>query len=108
MLSFCLVPIKIERGVIMARRIVTNNNKKRIDILRPNLTIVRYETGEVYFSYQTEVAFRGVDGQLIVSQNEWSNTTGRHLNIIDGGNKEARIPHVDFMELLEEKIGILN
>lgn len=45
----------------------------------------------VWFSYKTPVAFRGQDGKRYVRVNDWSTTTGKHLNAIDGGNKKARI-----------------
>lgn len=46
---------------------------------------------DFYFSYRTLVAFRGRDGRLIVRQNDWGPTTGRHLNTIDNGRKDARL-----------------
>lgn len=44
-----------------------------------------------YFSYKTLVAVsgRGI-GRRIVHQNYWSQTTGKHLNWIDGGSAEAK------------------
>lgn len=56
-----------------------------------------------FFSYQTLVAFDGVDG-LKVIQNYWSTTTGKHLNWIDGGKKENRLTEEEFKAELE-KIG---
>ena len=68
------------------------------------LTTLYIDDKIIYFSYETPVAFW--DGyKLHVSQNEWSRTTGRHLNAIDGGDKEAkedRIPHSVLMEMLSE------
>lgn len=49
---------------------------------------------KVYFSYDTLVAFKGYDSKgnyyFCVHKNEWGNTTGKHLNIIDGGTPEAK------------------
>lgn len=45
-----------------------------------------------WFSYQTLIAFQKCGGPLIVRQNDWSVTTGKHLNKIDGGNKKTRLP----------------
>lgn len=56
----------------------------------------------LYFSYDTVVAFDNGDG-LVVRQNDWSTTTGKHLNAIDGGNKKARIPGTVF----EEKLNVV-
>ena len=50
----------------------------------------------LYFSYETLIAFQ-LDSELIVSENIWSNTTGKHLNIVDGGAKSRRIPHEQFV-----------
>lgn len=50
---------------------------------------------EVYFSYKTPVAFRA-GGRLVVRQNDWGPTTGKHLNAIDDGAKASRISSVEF------------
>jgi len=45
----------------------------------------------VWFSYRTPVAFQ-VDGHSrVVRQNDWSTTTGKHLNWIDGGDKKSQV-----------------
>lgn len=44
---------------------------------------------EFYFSYETLVAFKH-NGNLYVHQNDWSRTTGKHLNWIDGGSDKAK------------------
>lgn len=59
-----------------------------------------------YFSYETCVAFLDprTDG-LVVSENVWSVTTGKHLTHLDGGSKEAkarRLPHDEFVKALEK------
>ena len=38
---------------------------------------------DVYFSYKTPVAFRAPGFGLVVRENEWGPTTGKHLNAID-------------------------
>lgn len=60
---------------------------------------------ELYFSYQTVVAFQeSFPGRLTVCHNIWSNTTGRHLNEIDGGAKEDRLYPDAFQEQLSKVI----
>lgn len=59
----------------------------------------------VWFSYQTPVAFRGADGRRYVRVNDWSTTTGKHLNAIDNGDKRSRIPGVEFERLLAAEFG---
>ena len=50
----------------------------------------------VYFSYRTPVAFSTAKTGLVVRQNDWSTTTGKHLNAIDNGNKKARLTGAEF------------
>ena len=59
---------------------------------------------ELYFSYQTIVAFRTGGHKMVVAQNIWSNTTGRHLNEIDGGRKEDRVNPNTFQKQLNEAL----
>lgn len=55
---------------------------------------------QVYFSYKIPIAFRA-GSRLVVRENDWSNTTGRHLNTIDGGDKSSRVSGKEFEKLLE-------
>ena len=57
---------------------------------------------EVYFSYQTPIAFRYRHG-LVCSENAWSTTTGKHLNWIQP-DKKQRVPHEEFKRLLQEAL----
>lgn len=56
---------------------------------------------DIYFSYATVVAFRDDGSGLVVSQNDWGPTTGKHLNAIDE-NKSRRIPRAEFEAKLDE------
>lgn len=49
-----------------------------------------------YYSYSTIVAFSSPFTGLIVHENDWSTTTGKHLNWIDGGNKKNRLNDTEF------------
>ena len=44
----------------------------------------------VWFSYKTPVAFQVGFGDCVVRQNTWGPTTGKHINAIDGGTREAK------------------
>ena len=44
-------------------------------------------------------------GDLFVRVNDWSTTTGKHLNAIDGGNKKARIAGDKFEAMLAQQVG---
>jgi hypothetical protein len=79
--------------------------------VRINLKVVasalyRVSVGDraLYFSYETCVAF-SIGSVLYVSENVWSVEAGKHLNSIDGGKKESRLPHAEFMELLHSHFG---
>jgi hypothetical protein len=50
---------------------------------------------QLWFSYCTCIACRE-RGRRYVSENAWAQTTGRHLNAIDGGDKKARLPRAAF------------
>lgn len=69
--------------------------------LAANFTRVSVGDVSVWFSYETPVAFSVGGAAPVVRQNDWSNTTGRHMAQIDGGDKAAkaaRIPGDDFLD----------
>tara|TARA_Y100000034_G_C6882549_1_gene404637 strand:- start:947 stop:1246 length:300 start_codon:yes stop_codon:yes gene_type:complete len=55
-----------------------------------------------WFSYDTVVAFREDGHSRRVRENDWSTTTGKHINWIDGGDKKSRIPSDDFEKELNK------
>jgi|TARA_R110000823_G_scaffold139565_2_gene269403 hypothetical protein len=70
-----------------------------------NNTLVSTSRGDVYYSYQTQVAFRTPQTGLVVRENEWGPTTGKHLNSIDGGSKIAKHHRINgdtFMDQLQQ------
>ncbi len=58
----------------------------------------------IWFSYHTPIAFRAPGCPRIVRQNDWSTTTGKHLNAIDGGNKKSRVTSERFEELWKQHV----
>lgn len=56
---------------------------------------------DFYYSYQTLVAARVRGHGLIVHTNDWGPTTGKHLNWIDGGNRDARVSREAFTATLQ-------
>lgn len=59
----------------------------------------------LYFSYNTLVAFRGwIDNKpcFYAIKNYWGNTTGKHLNWLDGGSKESRLDENLFNRLFNK------
>jgi hypothetical protein len=80
----------------MMPSIQTGNNTATVSINGVNL----------WFSYSTLIAFQ-VGSVLVVHQNDWSKTTGKHFNAIDGGGREAVAKRVDddtFMCLYGEHV----
>ena len=68
-----------------------------------NTTAVQIGGTTLYFSYDTLVAVtKGVNKKVAI--NTWSNTTGKFLNDIDGGSKEAKANRVPQQDLLLIKL----
>jgi len=66
-----------------------------INPIKPNFNEVRINGFRFFFSYKTLVAVKK-GNKLLISENQWGNTTGRHLNEIDP-DKKKRIPHNEFL-----------
>lgn len=60
----------------------------------------------LFFSFKTLVAF-GVSKKLFVSENAWTQTTGKHLTQIDGGDRAARIPNEQWEKYARMAIPLL-
>ena len=67
-------------------------NKNLVTISKGNKWV------KLYFSYRTLV---GVD--MIVSQNQWSRTTGKLLNELEP-NKKVRVPHEEVLKEADKRI----
>lgn len=63
---------------------------------RPNFTVVEIGPIELYFSYETVVGYRTEEEGVVLSENVWGVTTGKHLNFIDS-HKPSRLPHDQFV-----------
>ena len=59
---------------------------------------------KVWYSYKTPVAFRAWGNPLVVRENTWGPTTGKHLNAIDDGDKANRVSSERFEELWAKQI----
>lgn len=70
-------------------------NTKQIEVVIGRLTL--------YFSYETVIAFHSPKMGLVISENIWTMTTGRHLNEIDP-DKSIRLKHGDFLEKLSQTL----
>jgi len=66
-----------------------------------NTLCVSFDGFRLFYSYKTIVAYSDpVDG-LVVRQNDWRTTTGKHLNWIDDGDKKSRLPGEEFQAKLQ-------
>ena len=62
---------------------------------RPNFTRIDVGAVAYWYSYTTLVGVRVAGSPATVRRNVWSTTTGRHLNLIDGGEPDAKRARVD-------------
>ena len=74
-----------------------------VDLIDRNITQVSIPGVVIlWFSYETIVAFETPYDRKVVSENIWSRTTAKHLNMIDGGNKRNRVNNDSFLQMLNE------
>jgi len=59
---------------------------------------------DLFFSYRTIIAYRDCQDGLVVCENAWTTTTGKHLNSIDGGDKKSRKKYEEFHKMLKEAL----
>lgn len=62
---------------------------------------------DLYWSYDTVVAFRAPGYGLLVCENVWGSTTGKHLNCINE-DKKSRVGRVLFEQQLSECLASYN
>lgn len=61
---------------------------------------VSFEKFDLYYSYQTIVAYCDAQDGFIICENQWGVTTGKHLNWINPDHK-ARLPYDEFQKKLQ-------
>lgn len=57
----------------------------------------------LFYSYATVVAFDDDDG-LVISENKWGPTTGKHLNWIKENRMHTQLHRFAFVEALQRKL----
>jgi hypothetical protein len=75
---------------------------------RPNFTRVDVGALTLWFSYNECMAFCISGHDKVVRVNDRAQTTGKHLNAIDGGSKEAkaaRVTRVEFQRRFTLAVG---
>lgn len=55
---------------------------------------------KLYYSYETIIGYSTNSGGLVLTENVWGNTTGKHLNWLDR-DKKKRIPYNEFQKRLK-------
>lgn len=68
-----------------------------------NCLLVSVGNLDLYFSYKTVIAFRSSEHGLVIRENDWSSTTGKHLNWINP-DKKIRISSEEFEKLLAKTL----
>lgn len=81
---------------------IENYGKYSSDNYGVHTLLVNLGEIELYYSYETIVAFADSNG-LVCSENYWTVTTGKHLNWIQP-DKSKRVKHDKFTELLQNAI----
>ena len=77
---------------------------KKLQIGNKNFYTAHVGVYQVWWSYQTPVAFRnGATGELVIRENDWGVTTGTHLNLIDRDH-DIRISGEEFEARFQEEI----
>ena len=67
-----------------------------------NCTWVEFGQITLYYSYETIVGFSEYpNSKLVLCENIWGTTTGKHLNWIDS-DKSKRLPRSEFVRELEK------
>lgn len=69
---------------------------------------VHFMSVTLYYSYRTIIAFSSPHDGLVVCENQWGPTTGKHLNWIDGGDKKSRVNRREFQEKLQSALSRIN
>jgi hypothetical protein len=68
---------------------------------RSGFDIVNVNEHRFYLSHGNCVAFETPEGERVISQNIWGNSTGMHINWLNR-DKKIRIPRDHFEHILEE------
>lgn len=66
----------------------------KLEQIKPNFHRVFVNDFCFWFSYETIIAYRSPNGQVVCSRNKWSNTTGKHINEIEPDKSRRLEPAV--------------
>lgn len=69
------------------------------------LTSIMYNGCDLYFSYETLIAYYNREKELRICENVWSMTTAKHLYKINS-NKSLRMDHAEFIKRAEQDLSL--
>jgi hypothetical protein len=70
-----------------------------------NFTQVDFDNVVFWFSYGTLIAYHVMGNPKVIRQNDFSNTTGKHLNVIDDDHTK-RVKGVVFEAMYQRDISL--
>jgi hypothetical protein len=76
----------------------------RLKQISPNFHALEAGGHIVWFSYETPIGYTnhiGSSTPIFISENEWSRTTGKHLNFIKGdGDNVKEVTHLHLLDVI--------
>lgn len=69
----------------------------KLEKIFPNLHIFQHKGRELFFSYETLIAF-SIENNTIVSENVWTRTTGKHINWIKTNRNATQVSNGEFLD----------
>lgn len=69
---------------------------------RPNFVVIEIGDLRFSFSYNTCIAYWAPGEGLVVSENIWGPTTGRHINMVSHSLTANRLPRDEFEKRLND------
>lgn len=76
----------------------------KMKILMPNFYEVSFGIVTVWFSFVTPIAFRYEIEEVVISENIWTRTTGKHINYIKQNYAYIQVDNDEF----NDRIGYLS
>jgi len=87
----------------MGKRIrnLVKESVSKVRQLAPNQFVITEENGEYFQSYETVIAFRGNDGNIVLDENAWnySKTTAKYRNQFLGMDTKAVLSKIKSGEI---------
>ena len=82
---------------------ISGYGKYESDNYGVNCLKVDFDNLTLWYSYRIVIAYRAIGENIVIRENSWSTTTGKHLNWIDD-DKSKRIDSNEFEKLLSRTL----